>query len=55
MGIRTGKEYLDGLRDEREIWINGARIEDVTTHPAVCRAAHTLGGFMDRPRSRVPR
>jgi 4-hydroxyphenylacetate 3-monooxygenase len=48
MGIRTGKEYLDGLRDEREIWINGARIEDVTTHPAVCRAAHTLGGFMDR-------
>ena len=48
MGIRTGKEYLDGLRDDREIWINGDRIEDVTKHPAVCRGAHTLGEFLDR-------
>ena len=48
MGIRTGKEYLDGLRDDREIWINGERIKDVTKHPAVCRGAHTLGEFLDR-------
>ena len=24
-GIRTGAEYLEGLRDDREIWTRGAR------------------------------
>ncbi|HEX9584657.1 MAG TPA: 4-hydroxyphenylacetate 3-hydroxylase N-terminal domain-containing protein, partial [Gammaproteobacteria bacterium] len=32
--IRTGKEYVDGLRDGREVWINGERVADVTSHPA---------------------
>jgi 4-hydroxyphenylacetate 3-monooxygenase len=31
--IRTGAQYLDSIRDGREIWINGERVEDVTTHP----------------------
>src|SRR5436190_12316793 len=30
----TGAEYLESLRDGREIWIYGERVEDVTTHPA---------------------
>ncbi|HEY0121641.1 MAG TPA: 4-hydroxyphenylacetate 3-hydroxylase N-terminal domain-containing protein [Rhizobium sp.] len=31
--IRTGKQYLDSIRDGRRVWINGERVEDVTTHP----------------------
>jgi 4-hydroxyphenylacetate 3-monooxygenase len=32
--IRTGEEYRASIRDGREIWIDGERVEDVTTHPA---------------------
>src|SRR3954452_9189123 len=32
--IRTGEEYRESVRDGREIWINGERVPDVTTHPA---------------------
>jgi 4-hydroxyphenylacetate 3-monooxygenase len=30
------------------VWLGGARVADVTTHPALCRGAHTLAGFLDR-------
>jgi len=32
--IRTGEQYRDGLRDGREVWIDGERVADVTRHPA---------------------
>jgi 4-hydroxyphenylacetate 3-monooxygenase len=32
--IRTGDQYRDGLRDGREVWIDGERVADVTAHPA---------------------
>jgi 4-hydroxyphenylacetate 3-monooxygenase len=32
--IRTGDEYRESIRDGREVWINGERVKDVTTHPA---------------------
>ncbi len=32
--IRTGEQYRNGLRDGREIWIDGERVKDVTRHPA---------------------
>ena len=31
--IRTGRQYLDSIRDGRRIWVNGERVNDVTTHP----------------------
>jgi 4-hydroxyphenylacetate 3-monooxygenase len=31
--IRTGQQYRDSIRDGRQIWINGERVNDVTTHP----------------------
>src|SRR6202051_1607530 len=31
--IRTGKQYLDSIRDGREVYINGERVKDVTKHP----------------------
>ncbi|MGK5629492.1 4-hydroxyphenylacetate 3-hydroxylase N-terminal domain-containing protein [Streptomyces sp. URMC 123] len=30
----TGPEYLDSLRDGREVWIYGEKVPDVTAHPA---------------------
>ena len=47
MGIRTGNEYLNGLRKHpREVWLRGKRVEDVTTHPAFARPlAHTAALF----------
>ena len=30
----TGQEYLDSLRDGREVYIYGERVKDVTTHAA---------------------
>jgi 4-hydroxyphenylacetate 3-monooxygenase len=32
--IRTGAEYRESIRDGRQVWIDGRRVEDVTTHPA---------------------
>jgi 4-hydroxyphenylacetate 3-monooxygenase len=32
--IRTGEAYRESLRDGREVWIDGERVDDVTTHPA---------------------
>src|SRR6202163_4539493 len=31
--IRTGKQYLDSIRDGREVYINGERVKDVTRNP----------------------
>jgi 4-hydroxyphenylacetate 3-monooxygenase len=31
--IRTGEQYRDSIRDGREVWVNGERVTDVTTHP----------------------
>ena len=47
MGARTGKEFLEGLRDGREIWLQGERIDDVTTHPAFAGAASTMAALYD--------
>ena len=33
--IRTGTSYRDGLRDGREVWVDGERVRDVTAHPAL--------------------
>ena len=32
--IRTGEEYRESIRDGREVWIDGERVDDVTSHPA---------------------
>lgn len=47
MGIRTGKQYIQGLRQgSREVWLRGERVADVTTHRAFARPlAHTASLF----------
>ena len=32
--LRTGKDYIESLRDGREVWIDGEQVTDVATHPA---------------------
>jgi len=32
--IRTGEQYRESLNDGREVWMEGERVKDVTTHPA---------------------
>jgi len=32
--IRTGAEYIESIRDDREVWIDGERVKDVPSHPA---------------------
>ena len=32
--LMTGRDYLDSIRDGREVWIDGERVKDVPKHPA---------------------
>ncbi len=49
MGARSGERFLQGLRStKRELWLEGERVDDVTTHPALAGAARTLAGVFDR-------
>ena len=43
----TGAEYLESLRDDREIWIYGERVKDVTTHPAFRNTARMIARLYD--------
>ncbi|MFC3723045.1 4-hydroxyphenylacetate 3-hydroxylase family protein [Neoaquamicrobium sediminum] len=48
MGVRSGKQFVDGLKaSQRDVWINGEKIEDVTTHPAFTRIVHQLARLYD--------
>jgi 4-hydroxyphenylacetate 3-monooxygenase len=43
----TGKEFLESLRDEREVYIYGERVKDVATHPAFRNAAVSVAQLYD--------
>lgn len=43
----TGDEYLESLRDEREVWIYGERVKDVTSHPAFRNTARMIARLYD--------
>ena len=38
MALRTVAEYVESLRDDREVWFRGARVPDVTSHPVIGKA-----------------
>ncbi len=44
--LRTGAEYLESLRDGREVWLGGERV-DVTTHPLLAPGAHAIAEVYD--------
>src|SRR5258708_25370187 len=43
----TGAEFLESLRDGREVYIYGERVADVTTHAAFRNAAATVAQLYD--------
>ena len=43
----TGEEFLQSIKDGREIYINGERVEDVTKHPAFRNSAATVASLYD--------
>jgi 4-hydroxyphenylacetate 3-monooxygenase len=53
MGIRTGKQFLEGLRDDRQIWVDGERVKDVTTDRRFAGCARTLAELFDMQHERL--
>src|SRR5262245_26742077 len=48
MPARTGQQYLNGLRaQDREVWLGGERVKDVTAHPGLGRGARAIAGLYD--------
>jgi 4-hydroxyphenylacetate 3-monooxygenase oxygenase component len=47
MGIRTGQEYRESLRDGRTVYVNGERVKDVTTYPPFQGIIGTLASLYD--------
>ena len=47
MAVRTGKQFVDGLRDGREVWYGGRRIDDVTTFPPFAAAVRSMAMLYD--------
>jgi 4-hydroxyphenylacetate 3-monooxygenase len=45
--IKNGKEYIATLRDRRAVYLDGGRVEDVTTHPAYARAVQSIARLYD--------
>jgi 4-hydroxyphenylacetate 3-monooxygenase len=45
--MRTGTEYLAGLRDSRTVFADGERVGDVTTHPGFRDAARSIAALYD--------
>ncbi|PWJ84540.1 4-hydroxyphenylacetate 3-monooxygenase oxygenase component [Pseudaminobacter salicylatoxidans] len=44
----TGSEFLESIRDGREIYIYGERVKDVTTHPAFRNSARMVARWYER-------
>src|SRR6266404_3403566 len=48
MPARTGRQYLNGLREQdREVWLAGERVRDVTTHPGLANGARAIAALYD--------
>src|SRR5262245_66574558 len=43
----NGQEYLESLRDGREVWIYGEKVADVTSHPAFRNSARSVARLYD--------
>lgn len=45
--LLSGAAYLESLRDARAVYIDGARVDDVTRHPAFRNAARSIARLYD--------
>ncbi len=46
-GAMTGARYIESLQDGREVWLDGQKVDDVTTHPAFTGMVHELARIYD--------
>lgn len=44
MGLRTADEFRESLRDGRQVYMFGERVEDMTTHPVLTISVETAAG-----------
>jgi aromatic ring hydroxylase len=47
IALRSAQQYLESLRDGREVWLNGESIDDVTRHPSLKRCAYSFSQTYD--------
>src|SRR2546425_232466 len=48
MGARTGRQYIKGLQDQqRDVWLRGERVKDVTTHPGLANGVRAIASLYD--------
>ena len=47
MPIRTGKQFLEALKDDRRIFMDGGEIRDIARDPRTAGAAQTLVELYD--------
>lgn len=48
MPVRNGQQYLAGLREmQREVWLGGERVSDVTRHPGLRGGAQAIASLYD--------
>jgi 4-hydroxyphenylacetate 3-monooxygenase len=45
--IRTGAEYLEGIRDSRKVYLDGELVPDVTSHSGFAGVTQTVAGIYD--------
>jgi len=45
--VRTGAQYVESLKDGRQVYINGSKVDDVTTHPAFRNVVKTVAELYD--------
>src|SRR5262245_1163466 len=51
MSVRRGADYIEALRDGREVWHAGKRIADVTAHSGFSGSFKTLADLYDKQHS----
>ncbi|MDA0822464.1 MAG: hypothetical protein O3C28_08575 [Proteobacteria bacterium] len=49
MGIKTGRAYVESLRDDRALYVNGERVKDVTQYPPYQGIINEMAAHFDRP------
>lgn len=47
MGLRRGADFLASIRDGRQVWVDGEKVADVTSHPSLAGCAQGLADIYD--------
>lgn len=52
--MRQGTDYIESLKDGRSVFLDGTRVDDVTTHPAFRQQVQRVAAMYDAARSSGP-